>query len=180
MPLRKYYSLTTIGREYLNNIKEIKSSILEMENDGFSDELILGRLGKPKDLAKSYLANLLIKEQSFNWNRVLIICAFYILVGFSGLFIIPILFVITLGFIGCAIITPFLGVIKIVDQFLFNIPLADDFTFQVGRFLLTNPWLILLVSFITTIILFIIGFIAWKLLVLYCKVVGKTKNSLLI
>ena len=45
--------------ERVDIVKEIKSSILEMEGDNLTTEQILSRLGRPKDLAKAYLGDLL-------------------------------------------------------------------------------------------------------------------------
>ena len=75
--------------ERVDIVKEIKSSILEMESDNLTTEQILDRLGKPKDLAKAYLGDLLSKGSGFSWNRFLTVCAFYSIVGFSGMFVIP-------------------------------------------------------------------------------------------
>ena len=69
--------------ERIDIVKEIKGSILEMEGEKLTTEQILDRLGKPKDLARAYLGDLLSKESKFSWNRFLIVCAFYSLVGFS-------------------------------------------------------------------------------------------------
>ncbi len=55
--------------ERVDIVKEIKGSILEMESQNLSTEQILTRLGKPKDLAKAYLGDLLAKENNFSWNR---------------------------------------------------------------------------------------------------------------
>ena len=87
--------------ERVDIVKEIKGSILEMESENLSTEQILTRLGKPKDLAKAYLGDLLAKENGFSWNRFLTVCAFYSLVGFSGLFVIPVLVIVAPTFILC-------------------------------------------------------------------------------
>lgn len=61
--------------ERVDIVKEIKGSILEMESENLSTEQILTRLGKPKDLAKAYLGDLLAKENNFSWNRFLTVGA---------------------------------------------------------------------------------------------------------
>ena len=45
--------------ERVDIVKEIKGSILEMENENLSTEQILERLGSPKELAKAYLGDLI-------------------------------------------------------------------------------------------------------------------------
>jgi len=64
-------------------IKEIKSEILELQENGKSAEEIMERLGNPKELAKAYLGGLIAKNTSFSWNRVLAICAYYSLASLS-------------------------------------------------------------------------------------------------
>ena len=90
--------------ERVDIVKEIKGSILEMESENLSTEQILTRLGKQKDLAKAYLGDLLAKENGFSWNRFLTVCAFYSLVGFSGLFVIPVLVIVAPTFILCGVL----------------------------------------------------------------------------
>ena len=153
--------------ERVDIVKEIKGSILEMESENLSTEQILARLGKPKDLAKAYLGDLLAKENNFSWNRFLTVCAFYSLVGFSGLFVIPVLVIVAPTFILCGVASSVLGIIKLVDYI----------GFQFGNTAL-SPIPVFILSLITGIILFLLGRGAWKLLITYCKGISKTKNNL--
>ena len=153
--------------ERVDIVKEIKGSILEMESENLSTEQILARLGKPKDLAKAYLGDLLAKENNFSWNRFLTVCAFYSLVGFSGLFVIPVLVIVAPTFILCGVASAVLGIIKLVDYI----------GFQFGNTAL-SPIPVFILSLITGIILFLLGRGAWKLLITYCKGISKTKNNL--
>ena len=70
-----------------------------MESDNLTTEQILDRLGNPKDLARAYLGDLLSRETGFSWNRFLTVCAFYSIVGFSGMFVIPCLAIMALVFV---------------------------------------------------------------------------------
>lgn len=161
--------------ERVDIVKEIKSSILEMESENISTEDILERLGKPKDLAKAYLGDLLIKEHGFSLNRVLTVCAFYSLVGFSGLFVIPCLGIIAPTFILCGIICPIAGVLELVGFLLnLNFPFVS---FKFGSISL-HPIPALILSIIIGIILFLAGLAAWKLLIAYCKKVSKVSHNL--
>lgn len=49
--------------ERVDIVKEIKSSVLEMESEHLSTEQIMERLGKPKELARAYLGDLLTKKR---------------------------------------------------------------------------------------------------------------------
>lgn len=104
--------------ERVDIVKEIKSSILEMERENLSTEQILERLGKPKELARAYLGDLISKEKGFSWKRILLICAFYSVVGFSGLVVIPCLGIIAPVFLVCGAVTPLLGAVKLTDFLL--------------------------------------------------------------
>lgn len=135
--------------ERVDIVKEIKGSILEMESENLSTEQILTRLGKPKDLAKAYLGDLLAKENNFSWNRFLTVCAFYSLVGFSGLFVIPVLVIVAPTFILCGVASAVLGIIKLVDYLLhLNIPYVDYIGFQFGNTAL-SPIPVFILSLIT-------------------------------
>ena len=70
--------------ERVDIVKEVKASMQEMQAEGLSSEQILARLGDAKDLARAYLGDLLAESNGFSWTRVLTVCAFYSLVGFSG------------------------------------------------------------------------------------------------
>lgn len=164
--------------ERVDIVKEIKSSILEMESEDLSTEQIMERLGKPKELARAYLGDLLTKEKGFSWKRIMIICAFYSLVGFSGLVVIPCLGIIAPTFLVCGAVTPLLGVVKLVDFLLhLNLPFVDHIGFQFGA-VSAGPVSTFFLSILTGVILFALGWGAWKLLLLYCKKVSRTKSDL--
>lgn len=183
--LEKY--LNTIDRhlkplpvsERVDIVKEIKSSIIEMENENLSPEQILERLGNPKDLAKAYLGDLLTKREGFGWKKFLTICAFYSLVGFSGVVIIPCLAIIAPTFMVCGILSPILGAIKMVDYlFHLGIPYVQHIGIVLNGVIELNP----VGEFVGTLLigafLYFVGRGAWKLLVSYCKQVSKTKQYL--
>ncbi|MFQ8922885.1 MAG: HAAS signaling domain-containing protein [Clostridium paraputrificum] len=164
--------------ERVDIVKEIKGSILEMERENLSTEQILDRLGNPKDLAKAYLGDLLSKESGFSWNRFLTVCAFYSLVGFSGIFVIPTLAISAPTFIAFGIFIPLAGIIKLADFLLsLNISFVEHLVFQFGSIIL-SPVPSFIVAIITGTILILIGKGSWKLLVYYCKQVSKTKSKL--
>ena len=164
--------------ERIDIIKEIQSSMIEMERENLSPEQILERLGNPRELAKAYLGDLLANGKGFGWNRFLILCAFYSAVGFSGLLVIPTLTIVAPVFIFCGILTPLLGIVKLIDSLLnLNLPFAQQIGFTFGTVIL-NPVPVFLASLITGAILFLLGIGSWKLLLLYCRKIGKTKRDL--
>ena len=166
--------------ERVDIVKEIKSSILEMENDNLTTEQILERLGKPKDLAKAYLSDLLSKESGFSLKRLLIVCAFYSIVGFSGMIIIPCLAIMAPVFIFCGIVSPLLMAVKMIDYILnLGLPYMENMGVLTGLVEL-NPIAEFTVTLIIGILLFLAGRGCWKLLVNYCKKVSEKKSDLCI
>lgn len=161
--------------ERVDIVKEIKSEILELQSDGKTAEQITGRLGNPKELAKAYLGDLIAKSDSFNWNRVLAICAYYSLASLSGLIVIPVLAICSPVFIICAIATPIMGFVKLIDALLnLGIPYAN----YIGISGIENPVAVFIISIVMGVILYHIGRGCWKLLVYYIKGVSKAKQHL--
>ena len=164
--------------ERVDIVKEIKGSILEMESDNLTSEQILKRLGKPKDLAKAYLGDLLSNESGFSWNRFLTVCAFYSIVGFSGMFVIPGLVIMAPVLIVCGIASPILMAIKMVDYILnLGLPYMENMGVFTGIMEL-NPIAEFVVALVVGVLLYLAGRGCWKLLVNYCKKVSKTKSDL--
>lgn len=176
--IEKYLKPLPIS-ERIDIVKEIKSEILELQNDGKTAEEIVERLGNPKELAKAYLGNLIAKDNSFNRNRILAICAFYSLVGFSGMFVIPCLAIMAPVFIVFGIITPILGAIKMID-YVFNLglPYVEHIGIILTGIVELNPIVEFLGCLITGILLYWAGRGCWKLLVRYIKTVSKTRKQL--
>lgn len=165
--------------ERVDIVKEIKGSILEMEQENLSAEQIIERLGNPKDLAKAYLGDLLANEAGFNRNRFLIVCAFYSVVGFSGMFIIPSLAIIAPVFILCGIIAPILGAIKMIDyMFSLGLPYIEHIGIVLTGVVELNPIEEFAISLIMGVLIYLAGRGAWKLLLCYCRKISKTKRVL--
>lgn len=161
--------------ERVDIVKEIKSSILEMENAGVSAEQIEERLGNPKELAKAYLGDLLANSSGLGWKRILTICAFYSVAGFSGLFVIPTLGIMAPVLLITGIITPIFGLVKLVGAILgYDMPYI---VFQLGPVTL-SPALAFVASLIMGALLIVAGWFLWKLLLAYIKKVSTTKTKL--
>ena len=161
--------------ERVDIVKEIKSEILELQSDGKSAAQIIDRLGDPKELAKAYLGDLIAKDNSSSWNRVLAICAYYSLASLSGLIVIPVLAICAPVFALCGIACPILGGINLVDSLLnLGIPFADS----IGVYGIENPALVFILCLIVGVLCIFIGWGCWKLLVHYIKVVSKTRERL--
>lgn len=165
--------------ERVDIVKEIKSSILEMENDQIPTEQILERLGAPKDLAKAYLGDLISQSKGFSRKRFLTLCAFYSVVGFSGLFVIPILAVLGPSLIICGALAPFLGAVKMINYiFHLGIPYMEDVGIVMHGLVEFNPVVEFILSLFVGIFLYWAGHRIWDLLRSYIKKVSTTKKNL--
>ena len=174
--IEKYLKPLPIS-ERVDIVKEIKSEILELQGAGKTAEQITERLGNPKELAKAYLGDLIAKSNSFSWNRVLAICAYYSIASLSGLIVIPVLVICSPVFIICAIATPIMGSVKLIDSLLnLGIPYADYIGISISG--IENPAAVFIISIIIGVILYLIGRGCWKLLVYYIKGVSKAKQYL--
>lgn len=156
-------------------IKEIKSSILEMEGEQLPENQILERLGTPKELARAYLGDFIAKGKGVSLNRFLTVFAFYSLTGFSGIFVIPILGITAPVFLLCGIVSPIAGLAKFIGSlFGYDMPYV---VVQFGTATL-SPFFAFLYSLGMGIILILLGRGAWKLLLRYIHMVSQTKEKL--
>lgn len=64
-------------------VKEIQSEMAELLAEGKTAEEVMARLGRPDELAKAYLGDLITKDPSFRWTRVLALCAYYSLAEYG-------------------------------------------------------------------------------------------------
>ena len=164
--------------ERMDIVKEIKSDMLDLQRDGKTVDEIIERLGSPKELAKAYLGNLIARSPSSRWNRVLAICAFYSLVGFSGMFLVPCLTILAPALLLCGVASPLFVAIKWVDAiFHFGWPYMDHIGIFIGTVELPLA-AEFAVALLIGLLLFFAGRGCWKLLLLYCQKVSKGKMAL--
>lgn len=165
--------------ERVDIVREIKSEIQELQNNGKTPQEILARLGEAKELARGYIGDLVSKEQPFTWGHFLAVCAFYGVTGLSGMFIVPTLAIIAPTFIAMGILTPVLGMLKMIDYiFHLGIPYMQNIGIVLDGVVELNPIIEFLAALPISALLFLGGKGSWKLLRLYCESVSKTKKKL--
>lgn len=171
---RKLRPLPTSER--VDIVKEIKSTMQEMEAEGLAPDAIAERLGAPEQLARAYLSDLLTKPRRSGWQKLLTVLAFYSVVGLSGMFVIPILGICAPVFLLCGVAVPLAGLMDCLLWYLLDIQVSC-LTIQLGPY--TPPPIL---GFVCTLaaggLLFLLGLACWRLLVRYLKAVGTTKSSL--
>lgn len=157
-------------------LKEIGSQIMELESAGLSQTAICERLGSPKKLARSYLALLINDHKTLLRNKLPAICAYYMLAGLMGMIIIPILLVCAAGFVFCAVVTPLVSLLKLLD-YLFNLglPYMDHVAMSFGSLQLNPVWAFV-ISLPLAAALFAVAWACWKLLLSYVTRMKQVKR----
>lgn len=156
-------------------VREIKSEMLELQAEGKTGQEVLERLGKPRELARAYLSDLITKDPSFSGKRMLALFAYYSVAGLSGLFVVPVLLVCAPAFMLCGIAAPALGAVKMVDTVLhLGIPGVQ----YIGIAGVGNPVVVFVLCVALGAALFLAGYGCWRLLVCYVKGVSRVGAGL--
>lgn len=107
------YLRPIIKSEREDIILEIKSEIIELKKAGSTDEEILARLGTPKQLARAYIEEGLCKNGSII-SKILSLIAYVFIVGFGGVFILPVTVSSGIALLISGIICPLAGIVKFI------------------------------------------------------------------
>lgn len=103
---------------------------------------------------------------------------FYLIVSFTGIFILPCLGIVAPTFIVCAVMLPIFASADLLSLLITGNDLPQ-ITFQLGKIYL-HPTIAFLVSVMISIILFVIGMYIWKLLIKYIKYIANKRKKLYI
>lgn len=161
--------------ERVDIVKEIKSEMLELQSDGVSTEQIIARLGNPKELAKAYLGEAIVQGKGFNWRRLSAVIAFYSLAGIGGMFVLPITSICGIALMVSGVLCPIGGIIKFIGHLL-GYEIAG-IGISIGTFS-TNALATLPLSILMGVVLFIVGWLLWKLTIVIIKSMSKGKEKL--
>jgi len=161
--------------ERIDIIKEIKGEMLDLQtHEKLSAKQIIERFGNPKELAKAYIGDALIKN-SFSIKRFGILCSFYCLVGLSGMIILPITSSLSFAFLFAGIISPICGILKLIlSVFGYDTPFI---MFQFGEFT-ASPFQAFILSIICGILFYVLSRLFWKLTLKYIKIVSQKNMKL--
>lgn len=157
-------------------INELKSAMMELKTqNGLSAKQVVERMGNPKELTKAYLGNVIVKNSTFSLRRLSTVIAFYSLAGFTGMFILPFFSVLAVALMICGVLAPISGIIEFLG-FLVGVD-VPFVSFQIGTYT-APPYLALLLSIISGILLFFAGRGLWKLMIKYIQTVSLGKRKL--
>ena len=165
--------------ERVDIVKEIQSEMSDLQSGGKTPEEIVARLGKPKELARAYLGDLIARSGSFSWTRILALCAYYSLAGLSGLIVIPCLGIIAPTFLLCAAVCPILGAVKFLDSlFRLGLPYVQNIGIFLDGIAQLTPAVEFAGCLVISVLFYLGGRACWKLLVCYIKGVSKVRDRL--
>ena len=109
---RRLSSIPKQDREDI--LLEIKNHIYEAEEKGEDIEEIISRLGSPVKLAQAYSLGYRTEYQKLKPSDVLKNLSFYVLAGFSGIVVIPLLSFLSVTFLAIAIIIPGMAITNLL------------------------------------------------------------------
>ncbi|AJS58537.1 DUF1700 domain-containing protein [Paenibacillus sp. IHBB 10380] len=158
--------------ERIDIVKEIKSVMLELQNNGVSSEQIIERLGNPKELAKAYLGEAISKNSKFSWRKfgaVFAFCSSF--AGVSGMFLLPFISTLSIALMISGVIAPIGGIIKFVG-YLMGYDIAG-ITIEIGAFTANRPMEFLPISIVMGVLMFWLGRVLWKLTIKYIHAVSQ-------
>lgn len=162
--------------ERIDIVKEIKNTMLELQNTGLTTERIIERLGNPKELAKAYLGDAISKNSKFSWRKFATVFAFCSsFAGAIGMFVLPIISTLSIALMISGVITPLGGIIKFVGNFM-----GDDITgitIQIGAFT-PSPMQFLPTSIMIGVLMFLLGKVLWRLTIKYIHAISQKKKTL--
>lgn len=162
--------------ERIDIVKEIKSVMLELQNNGLSSEQIIERLGNPKELAKAYLAEAISKNNTFSWHKFSAVFAFYSYAGVNGMFVLPFISLSSIALMISGVIAPIGGIIKYVGNLMgYDI---SGLTIDIGAFTPSSPMQFLLISIVSGVLMFLLGKVLWKLTIKYIHAISQKMKKL--
>ncbi len=143
-------------------INEIKSHIQENQIKQQMDvNTMLENLGDPVKLGKAYAGESITKNTQFNFSNIIRIILFYSLTGFSGIFVVLFLSILSVALYICAFITAIAGAIKTVGTLAgMDVPFVQiDFGFWQPHGLLALP-----ISLLFAILFYLLSKKLWRFL----------------
>lgn len=161
--------------ERVDIVKEIKSQIVELQNNGKTTDEIVERLGNPKDLAKAYLGESIARSTTFSWKKFCSVVSYYGLAGTVWTFILPITSIMGITFMGCGLISPVAGLIKFV-AFLFGYDIPE-IQFVMGSYS-ASAITFLPISIMVGVASFVIGKLLWVFTINVIKTLNKAKTRI--
>lgn len=142
-------------------MEEVGSHIYERIVEGSEIEEVLAGFGNPKELAKSYGSEVIVKNTKFNLKSLITMIKFSFVTGIKGMFVIPFVAITSFTFYASSIIIV-LGVVLKGISGLWGIDLPFvilDFGFWQAPY-----WLALIISFLVAGLLYLTSRKLWKFL----------------
>lgn len=115
------------------------------------------------------------KSNSFRWKSFSVLVVFYSCAGLAGMFILPIISVLLIGFMFSGGIVAIGGIIKLIGYLIgVEVPFV---MFQIGTFT-APPLLVFVLSVIIGLLMFLLGMGLWKIQMKYIRAVSQIQKKL--
>ncbi len=161
--------------ERMDILKEIRSEMQELQENGVSPEQILERLGDPKELARAYLGECIAKDKGFRWRKLWAVVSFYSLAGMAGMLILPVTSLCGIAFMLSGILCPILGIIRFAAHRMgFEIPVIQV---TLGSYTASAIEL-LPISIVVGVVLFVLGKLLLDLTITMIRAFSSGKRNL--
>lgn len=156
-------------------INEIKSEMAELEaGKSCTPEQIMERLGDPKEMARAYLGEAIVKTGRFRIRKLAAMAAFYGVAGLGGMFILPFTSILGAALMLSGLLAPLAGLVKAAGFLLgLDVPVV---VFQFGSFT-AHPLLALPLSVIMGVLFFLVGKGLWRITLGYVRMVAKGRGK---
>ncbi len=156
-------------------INELNSYITELKTkDNLCDDDIINKLGSPNELSANYINSYLIKNNSFNLRKVLLIISYISMVSVGSVFVIPTGLILSITLFFSSVVSVLAGIAELIASFFnYDIPFIK---FEIG-ILSSNQVALSLLSILFGVILFFLGILAWKGVFLYIKSMSKVRKK---
>ena len=167
----KYMSIS----EKTDILSELKNSFYERLNNGQSAEYIISQMESPKDLAFSYMGDI-VKSKDFSFKNLLMAIGFYSYASLAWISLIPTLAILSISFFFSSGISVLAGVMGLFKGIIHIKPI-DEMKFIFFGFELKG-FLALIAGLILALLFFIIGILFWKATIATIKFLQNKKCKL--
>lgn len=110
-------------------LSELKSTFYERLESGQSEEAIMDEWGSPKELAMSYMGELIVESKGFSVSRLMMMVGFYSFASLAWVAIIPTLAILSIAFFCSSVISVFAGVMGLLKGIV-HISLIENLQFM--------------------------------------------------
>lgn len=141
-------------------LSELKSTFYERLESGQSEKAILAEWGSSKELAMSYIGELIIENQGFSMSRLIMLTGFYSFASLTWVSIIPTLAILSIAFFCSSVISVFAGVMGLLKGVI-HISLIENLNFMFFVYEVKGV-AAFLIGLLAALVFIVLGVVCWK------------------